>query len=503
MKIIAKRHVGEKNVYDLTVPDTANFVANGVVAHNSGARKFCIEAQPDNITDLAAITAIYRPGPLKANVHKMYVQAKKDASKIKYDHPAIENVLGSTYGFIAFQEQFMLLSQQLAGFTPGESDAMRKTLVKKDLTSLDKKADEKVALETKFIDGCVNVSGLDRKKAKELFDKIAFFSLYGFNLSHAVSYAIDSYYGAWLSTYHPKEWLATVLQSENGSNEGLTKAINEIREMGYHFTNVDINYSGTEWVYSDEIEAFVPPLTSVKGIGKAAVEEIMELRPFQSLDQMLFNDAGHWKLSKVNKTCLTALCKIEAFNSLKELKEGEVLNYKQLAISLVEGKNYYSLKRGRYGITSTQLKKALKNGEELIPHLQNELRQNSEVNDWTRAEKIQMSYELTATSDMELLFPSGLMKKLREKNVEKLTEIEPGTEGIGWCAIQDIQRKKTKNGKSFIRAKVIDDESRSMWLRIWGNEKVPIEPYSIWLVQAQHDPEWGLSTSTWKMKIVS
>ena len=124
-----------------------------------GARKFCVEAQPNNITDLSAITAIYRPGPLKANVHKMYVQAKNDASKVKYDHPVIQEVLGSTYGFIAFQEQFMLLAQKLAGFNPGESDSMRKTLVKKDLTSLDKKADEKVALETKFIDGCVNVSG--------------------------------------------------------------------------------------------------------------------------------------------------------------------------------------------------------------------------------------------------------------------------------------------------------------------------------------------------------
>jgi hypothetical protein len=99
------------NVYDLTVPDTANFVANGIVAHNSGARKFCLEAQPDNITDLSAITAIYRPGPLKANVHKMYVQAKQDASKIMYDHPAIENVLGSTYGHICLTGDTLVLTE--------------------------------------------------------------------------------------------------------------------------------------------------------------------------------------------------------------------------------------------------------------------------------------------------------------------------------------------------------------------------------------------------------
>ena len=467
-----------------------------------GARKFCLEAQPDNITDLSAITAIYRPGPLKANVHKLFVQAKSDAANIKYDHPAIQNVLGSTYGFIAFQEQFMLLAQQLAGFTPGESDAMRKTLVKKDLTSLDKKADEKVALETKFIDGCVNVSGLDKKKAKDLFDKIAFFSLYGFNLSHAVSYAIDSYYGAWLSTYHPHEWLATVLQAYNNSPDELAKTINEIREMGYSFAKVDINYSGTQWIYSEDIGAFVPPLTSVKGIGRSAVEEIMELRPFKSLNDMFFNESGEWRLGKVNRTCLTALSKIEAFDSLEELKNGDVVNYNQLHMALTEEKNYGLMRRGKYGLTPAQLKKMQKTGQVPVPILESELLRFKDVPDWSRAEKIQMSYELTSTADVELVFPTNLMRKLREKNVEKLTDIEPGTEGIGWCCIQDIQRKKTKNGKPFLRVKIIDDESRSAWMRIWGKESEPLDLYTIWLIQASNDADWGLSTSTFKMKKV-
>ena len=148
-----------------------------------GARKLCMEAQPQSVEEFAAVTAIYRPGPLKANVHKKYVEAKKDPEKIEYDHPVIKEVLGPTYGFIVMQEQFMILAQKLAGFNPGESDKMRKTLVKKDLTSLGKKSEEKEALEKKFVDGCIAVSGMDRFKAKELFDKIAYFSLYGFNKS--------------------------------------------------------------------------------------------------------------------------------------------------------------------------------------------------------------------------------------------------------------------------------------------------------------------------------
>lgn len=467
-----------------------------------GARKFCLEAQPDNIEELAAITAIYRPGPLKANVHKQYVEAKKNPEGVVYDHPVIKEILGKTYGFIVMQEHFMLLAQKLAGFSPGESDAMRKTLVKKDLTSLDKKADEKLALAINFIDGCVNVSGLDRKKASDLFDKIAYFSLYGFNSSHAVSYAIDSYYGAWLSTYYPQEWLATVLQTENGSDIGLAKAINEIREMGYTFAKVDINYSGIAWTYSNEIEAFVPPLAAVKGIGRAAAEEIMEFRPFKSLDDMLFDKEGAFRFGKVNRTCLMALCKIEAFDSLEDLKDGTVVNYNQLLQAISDDKNYGLIHKGRYGITSAALKKLTKQGQEPTPFLEIELQRFSETPDWSRAEKIQMSYELTASAEVELLFPTELMRKLREKKIEKLTDIEPGTEGIGWCCIQEIQRKKTKNGKPFMRVKIIDDESRSAWLRIWGKESEPVELYTIWLIQAQNDVNWGLSTSTFKMKKV-
>ena len=134
----------------------------------------------------------------------------------------------------------------------------------------------------------------------------------------------------------------------------------------------------------------------------------------------------------------------------------------------------------------------LKKGEAPNPILTQELERLRDTPDWTRAEKIQMSYELTSSADVELLFPNDLMRKLREKNVQKITDIEPGTEGVGWCAIQEIQRKKTKNGKPFIRAKVIDDESRSAWLRIWGKESEPIELYTIWLIQAQNDAEWGL-----------
>ena len=465
-----------------------------------GARKFCLNAQPDNITDLAAITAIYRPGPLKANVHKKYVEAKANPFEIEYEHPVVEDVLGPTYGFIVFQEQFMVLAQKLAGFTAGESDGMRKTLVKKDLTSLGKKSAEKEVLEKKFIEGCMSKNGMDRAVAKQLFDKIAFFSLYGFNKSHAIAYAIDSYYGAWLMTYYEKEWLATVLETENGSPDGLSKVLAEIKEMGHNVAKVDVNYSDFEWTYAEAAEAFVPPMAAVKGIGKQAMQEIIDRRPFQTLDDLFYDEDGQWKLSKANKTSLSALCKIGAMDSLDDMHDGSVLNYRQLLLALTDGKNYHLLKRGRYGMTPSAIKKAVKLGQELTPFLGAELQRFVDTDDWSRAEQVAMSYELTSAASYELLFPSALMARLKEKNIARLHDIPTGAEGIGWLCIETIQRKKTKNGKPFVRCRVIDDKSRIGWLRIWGPERVALEPYTMWLAVAKNDADWGFSTSTFKMK---
>jgi DNA polymerase-3 subunit alpha len=158
-----------------------------------GARKFCLDAKPDSIDELAALTAIYRPGPLKANVHKLYVKAKQDASKVKYDHPVIKEVLGPTFGYVVFQEQFMLLAQKLAGFSPGDADQLRKTLVKKSLDTLGKKSSEKEEARKKFIEGAKTLHNIPATITSPLWDTIEAFSVYGFNRSHSVSYAIDSY----------------------------------------------------------------------------------------------------------------------------------------------------------------------------------------------------------------------------------------------------------------------------------------------------------------------
>lgn len=464
---------------------------------NRGARQFSMDAKPVNIKELATITAIYRPGPLKANVHKKYVKAKNNSNSIKYDHPIIEEVLGYTYGYFCFQEQFMLMAQKLAGFTPGESDKLRKTLVKKSLDTLHSKGSEKEIAKEKFIKGALELNDIPESISSKLWQDIEGFAVYGFNLSHAVAYAIGSYYAAWLHTHHETEWLAAILQSENGSPKGMSKTISEIKSFGYEIAAIDINHSGLEWEYSEELKAFVPPLTSLKGVGDKAVAEVFANRPYRNLDELFYDSTGSWKHSKLNKTAFASLAKMEAFKSLEEFKNGDLENHKQLHDMILE--NYNLLKKGRWGITKTAYKRAVKKGEEVEPIIK-ELKDRYRVlSDWSRVVKIKNYFDLSNDASADLLFPVEMLKKLKDKEIDSVFKIESGKRGIGWFTVTEVIRKTTKNGKAFMRWKCVDNDNQSGWVRVWGNLDGDIE-YSTWLADVHNDAGWGMSTNLGKLK---
>ena len=468
-----------------------------------GARNFCMAAKPRTIEELATITAIYRPGPLAAGVHRKYVKAKKsveDGNPIVYDHPVIEEILSETYGFISFQEQFMLLAQKLANFDKGASDKMRKTLVKKSLDSNDAKVQERVELRKKFVTGAVEISGMNPVKAEQLYETIEYFSGYGFNKSHAVSYAIDSYYSAWLHTRYEKEWLATCLQTQNGSNK-FGKVISEIKSLGYKILPPDINASSDVWVYSEERDGFVPPLTAIKGVGTAAVEEIMKNRPYETFSDILFTTTDTWRPSKMNKTCFDSLCKVEAFSSIHEIADGTIENHRQL-YDIIVG-NYDQLKKGRFGMTKTAYKKLIKSQGFVKEYLPELIEESRETKDWVRSEKIGFSVELMSGADESLVFPPNIMKKIDSSNLRPATSLTGKEKAIVWFCIQEIHEKETKNGKVFYKMKVCDNNSESTWLRVWTKFKVVPTLYTIWLAEVASTESWGCSTSSYKMRQIN
>lgn len=479
---------------DMWAPGLFQFTADG-------ARRFCEEAKPRSIDDLATITAIYRPGPLKAKVDKLYVDVRRAAeagTPPVYPHPDIEKILGPTFGFTVFQEQFMLLAQA-AGFTPAESDKLRKTLVKKSLDTLGKKADERAEAREKFIEGGHQKWGVDKENLKALWKTIENMSVYCFNKSHSISYALDSYYAAWLYTYHPKEWLATILQSENGSPKGMVKTISEIKKLGYKFSKVDVNHSGTEWTFSTALDAFAPPLSSVKKVGDTAAEELMRTRPFKNLDSLFFDEQGRWYHSKANKSTLEVLCGVEAFGDLEELKTGTLKNHRQIHDLIVE--NYDVLRKGRYGMSEAGIKRYVKNNGVMPPRVLDELiSKYSVLPDWTRSEKVCLSQDLQNDVDNDTLFPPGFLDKMEKKSVPSACMIPNKKKLVSWFVALEIQTKKTKRGKTYMRIRTRDGDYNTCWLKIWGNPKEAIPLNSIWLCEAEGDSAWGPSTTAWKIR---
>jgi len=462
-----------------------------------GARRFCLDAKPKDIETLGALTAIYRPGPLKANVHRKFVNAKKNAHKIQYDHPIIKEILGPTFNFVIFQEQFMLLAQKLGGFTPGESDKLRKTLVKKSLDTLGGKASERDIAKEKFVRGAKKLHGIDEKITIDLWETIEAFSVYGFNKAHAIAYAIDSYYSAWLHTYYEKEWLATILQSENNSPKGLEKTISETKSYGYSFVDPDVNYSGNEWQFSEDVNSFVPPLSSVKGVGSIAMLELIQKRPFNSLENFLYDSDGMWRWSKFNKTALKSLCNVEAFSSFDELQSGKIANHNQLQMILTDEKNYENLRKSIWGLTKTQYKRELKKGNTTTKLLDQLIEKYAEVPDWTRIEKIENYMNMTSAANAKLMFPDEIIAQIKVHNIVSTLEIPGGHKQMSWFCLVDKFKKKTKNGKTFWRFKIMDNMNNTGWLRLWGGFKDGKEPdkYTLCVGEVHNDSQWGMSSS--------
>jgi len=276
-----------------------------------GAQKFCMRVKPKNIIDIAAITSIYRPGPLSANVHEIYVEVKENPGKIRYGHEIIKEVTKETYGFLIFQEQIALLAHKLGkDISLDEGNLLRKLLTKK---GSGKGNEKKQRIHSKFIEGCVS-KGISDKEAEKLWQKFEYFSGYGFNKSHAVSYSIISFQCAWLLNYYPAEWMAAFLDKEPESKK--ERAINIAKLYGFNIEPLNINTSGVYWEISADNKTLVQPLTSLKGLGDKAIEQIIANRPFETIEEFLFNE--NITYSKLNKKAIDVLVRSQTLNCLMD-----------------------------------------------------------------------------------------------------------------------------------------------------------------------------------------
>ncbi|MEM9202788.1 MAG: DNA polymerase III subunit alpha [Actinomycetota bacterium] len=295
---------------------------------------------PDSFDDVAALVALYRPGPMAANMHNDYADRKNGRKPVEYIHPDAEELLGDTYGLMIYQESVMRMAQKFAGYSLAEADSLRKAMGKKIREAMEKERE-------KFTSGVVD-QGYDHSLAVEMFDIIAQFADYAFNKSHSYGYGYVAYQIAYLKANHPVEYLSALLTSVKTKLESAAVYLNECRLMGITVEVPDINRSESDftpvpnhgWDGAPYVSGTNPKggepgnivfgLSAIRNVGEGIVEKILAARneggPFESFVDFV----ERVELDALNKRTIESLIKGGAFDSLGHPRKGLLQVYEQI-----------------------------------------------------------------------------------------------------------------------------------------------------------------------------
>jgi DNA polymerase-3 subunit alpha len=271
---------------------------------SSGMRDLMRRLKPERLEDVIALVALYRPGPMV--MIDDFINRKHGKVKISYDHPLMEEILKETYGIMVYQEQVMRIASDLAGFSMGEADVLRKAMGKKDPETMDQQ-------RKKFVDGA-KTKGIPARTAQKIFDKMAPFAGYAFNKPHATSYALVAYQTAYLKAHYPVEFMAALLTSEMANTDGIVKYIDECKQMGITVLPPDVNESESRFTVVGEQIRF--GLVAIKNVGETAIQSILATRRDKGRFRSIFDFCERVDLRLVNKRVIESLIKCGAFDSL-------------------------------------------------------------------------------------------------------------------------------------------------------------------------------------------
>lgn len=321
LELIKQNHHVEIDLDKIPLDDEKTFLlyqkgeTNGTFQFESpGMQKYLRELKPDRFDDLIAMNALYRPGPM--SYIPSYIARKHGKEKVEYDVEDMKEYLEETYGITVYQEQVMLLSQSLAGFTKGDADVLRKAMGKKDRYTLDK-------MKSKFIDGA-STKGHNAEKLEKIWTDWEAFAQYAFNKSHSTCYAYVAYQTAYLKAHYPSEYMSAVL-NHAGSIEKITFFMEECKRMGIVVLGPDINES---------IKGFAPNkkgeirfgLGGLKGVGENAIENLVEERNKGGEFKNIFDFIKRVNQKAVNKKSLESLAFSGAFDCFTQLHRAQYFN---------------------------------------------------------------------------------------------------------------------------------------------------------------------------------
>lgn len=406
---------------------------------SSGMKRYLKELKPTEISDIIAMGALYRPGPLTAGLTDSFVKRKNGLEEITYDHPLAKNALESTYGVIVYQEQVMQLSKEMCGFTGGESDTLRKAIGKKKRDVMDKMGQQ-------FIDGAIK-NGVPEKVVKKIWKDILGFADYAFNKSHSACYGMISYQTAYLKAHYPSAFMAALMTSDYDDTDRLSVEISECRHVGIEVLPPDINESFSEFAVvpgGDQLHDSIRfGMNAVKNVGAGAVEEILNAREqgrFESLED-LFSRVNPRIL---NRKALESLIKAGAFDRFGERSKLLASIDNMLAYANRIQKEKIA---GQIGLF----------GEELASDMQAKITLEKIFEEFNKPEQLKWERELLGLylSEHPLKTFEGYLSELTMPIGQLEQEMDSKKVVIGG-SIQEMREITTKNGQKMAFVKIAD-----------------------------------------------
>ncbi|AKH41740.1 DNA polymerase-3 subunit alpha [Altererythrobacter atlanticus] len=406
---------------------------------SEGMRRTLSAVKPTKFEDIIALVSLYRPGPMD-NI-PLFGKRKNGEAEIEYPHPKLEGILAETYGIFVYQEQVMQAAQILAGYSLGDADLLRRAMGKKIKAEMDKQ-------RARFIEGCKEVSGIDKAKANELFDLIDKFAGYGFNKSHAAAYALLSYHTAWLKAHYPEEFYAASMCFDMHQSEKLAVFVDDLRRNGISLLGPDMNRSEAEFtVEQTEMgHAVRYALAGIRNVGERAMEQVVAEREsrgeFESLEDLF----RRMPQGAMNRRQLEGLAGAGAFDSLEPNRARILANAEMLlAVAESAARERQSGQAGLFG------------GED---HQEPSLRL-AEAEPWSRTD--QMAAERDTFGFFFAAHPVEQYRTIASANGARsyASLMEEGVVGgrkpaVIAAMVESVNKGRTRKGAEFIRADFSD-----------------------------------------------
>jgi DNA polymerase-3 subunit alpha len=316
ISIIKARHGIDIDVEKLPLDDALAYTVfqqantDGIFQFESDGMKSNLRGlKPDRFTDLIAMNALYRPGPM--DYIPNYIARKHGTEEVTYDLDASKEILEETYGIMVYQEQVMQLSQKLANFTKGQADSLRKAMGKKIKEEMDK-------LFTLFIDGCKS-NGHDEVKAKKIWADMEKFAQYAFNKSHSTCYALIAYQCAYLKANYPSEFMAGLMSNNMDKTDDIKKYIEVSKKMGLDVLGPDVNESN--YIFTVNAKGQIRfGLSAIKGVGENVIKEMVQIREETGKFEDVYDFTARMGSKNANKKVLEALAISGALDCFSEIK---------------------------------------------------------------------------------------------------------------------------------------------------------------------------------------